>query len=81
MGQSLGGHWTITAPAIGFGLGLVGDMKLMRRMHGMHGDNSPNSVHKSSVSGDDSFLRMEKTEMPLLQSGDINTNEVQRDSG
>jgi hypothetical protein len=39
VGQSLGGHWTITAPAIGFGAGLIGDMKLMR---GMHGQNSSN---------------------------------------
>ena len=38
VGQSLGGHWNITAPAVGFGLGLYGDMKLMR---GMHGKNSP----------------------------------------
>jgi hypothetical protein len=36
VGQSLGGHWTITAPAIGFGLGLYGDMKFMRGMHGQN---------------------------------------------
>jgi hypothetical protein len=30
VGQSLGGHWTITAPAVGFAVGLYGDMKLMR---------------------------------------------------
>ena len=69
VGQSLGGHWTITAPAMGFGLGLIGDMKLMR---GMHGQNSPNSNHKST---------QEETENPLLQGSDINTKEVRRDSG
>jgi hypothetical protein len=69
VGQSLGGHWTFTAPAIGFGVGFIGDMKLMR---GMHGHNSPNSNHKS---------KREKAENPLLQGSDINTKEVRRDSG
>ena len=31
--QSLGGPWTYIAPAAGFGIGLVADMKFM---HGMH---------------------------------------------
>ncbi len=78
VGQSLGGHWTITAPAIGFGLGLYGDMKFMR---GMHGQKSPNSNHKSKMSCCDSSLKREKTENPLLQGSDINTKEVRRDSG
>lgn len=81
VGQSLGGHWTITAPAIGFGLGLVGDMKLMRGMHGLHGHNSPDGVHKSSISGDDSFPRMEKAEILLIPGSDINTKEARGDSG
>lgn len=33
VGQSLGGPWTIIAPAAGFGIGLVADMKFM---HGHH---------------------------------------------
>ena len=33
VGQALGGPWTYIAPAAGFGIGLVGDMKFM---HGMH---------------------------------------------
>jgi len=33
VGQSLGGPWTYIAPAAGFGIGLVADMKFM---HGMH---------------------------------------------
>jgi len=32
VGQSLGGPWTYIAPAAGFGIGLVADMKFM---HGM----------------------------------------------
>ena len=78
VGQSLGGHWTITAPAMGFGLGFIGDMKLMR---GMHGQNSPNSNHKNKVSCCDSSPKREKIQNPLLQGSEINTKEVRRDSG
>lgn len=78
VGQSLGGSWTVTAPAIGFGLGLYGDMKLMR---GMHGKNSPNSNQKSKMSCCDLSPKREKTENPLLQSSDINTKEVRKDRG
>lgn len=36
VGQYLGGPWTVIAPAAGFGIGLVADMKFMRgcQMHG-----------------------------------------------
>ena len=34
VGQSMGGSWTYIAPAAGFGIGLVADMKFMKRMHG-----------------------------------------------
>lgn len=34
LGQSLGGPWTYIAPAAGFGIGLVADMKFMKGMHG-----------------------------------------------
>jgi len=37
VGQSLGGPWTYIAPAAGFGIGLVADMKFMGKMH--HGAN------------------------------------------
>ena len=33
VGQSLGGPWTYIAPAAGFAIGLLADMKFM---HGMH---------------------------------------------
>ena len=78
VGQSLGGHWTITAPAVGFAVGLYGDMKLMR---GMRGQKSPNSNHKSKMSCCDSSPKREKTENPLLQGSDINAKEVLQDSG
>ncbi len=32
VGQYLGGPWTFIAPATGFGVGLVGDMKFMHKM-------------------------------------------------
>ncbi len=33
VGQQLGGPWMYIAPAAGFGLGLMGDMKFMHKMH------------------------------------------------
>jgi hypothetical protein len=33
VGQYLGGPWTYIAPAAGFGVGLLGDMKFMHKMH------------------------------------------------
>jgi hypothetical protein len=78
VGQSLGGHWTFTAPAVGFGLGFYGDMKFMR---GMHGKKSPDSNQESKMSCCDSSSKQEKTEKPPLQVDDINTKEVRRDSG
>ena len=33
VGQSLGGPWTVIAPAAGFGIGLVADMKMMKGHH------------------------------------------------
>ena len=35
VGQALGGPWTLIAPAAGFGIGLVADMKLMKGHHKM----------------------------------------------
>ena len=43
VGRSIGGQWTVIAPAIGFGLGLYGDMKLMRGVH-RHGKDSSDWV-------------------------------------
>jgi len=34
VGQSLGGPWTVIAPAAGFGIGFLADMKMMKGMHG-----------------------------------------------
>lgn len=36
VGQSLGGPWTIIAPAAGFGIGLAADMKFMKGHHKRH---------------------------------------------
>ena len=80
VGQSLGGSWTVTAPAIGFGLGLYGDMKLMRRMHGK-GNDSPDSNRKSKMPCCNLFSKREKTEESLLQDGNKDTEDVRRDSG
>jgi len=37
VGSRLGGPWLFAAPTIGFGLGLIGDIKLMHASHGSHG--------------------------------------------
>lgn len=50
VGQSLGGPWTYIAPAVGFGIGLVGDMKLMKRFHNM--GNPQHSVFRSKNDAD-----------------------------
>lgn len=37
VGAALGGSWTFLVPIAGFGLGLIGDMTLIRRgLHGIH---------------------------------------------
>ena len=33
VGQALGGSWTFIGPAAGFGIGLVGDIKMMKGLH------------------------------------------------
>ena len=33
VGQYLGGPWTVIAPAAGFGVGLLADMKYMHKTH------------------------------------------------
>jgi hypothetical protein len=43
VGQSLGGPWTYIAPAAGFGIGLIGDMKFMKGMHS-HGPRRDKAV-------------------------------------
>lgn len=40
VGQSLGGPWTVIAPAAGFAAGLAADMKLMKGMHKRSGAHS-----------------------------------------
>ena len=44
VGQSLGGPWTYIAPAAGFGIGLVADMKFMKGMHRMHGKGAQHEM-------------------------------------
>jgi hypothetical protein len=40
VGSVLGGPWTLIAPVAGLGLGLIGDLKLIK--HGLH------SIHKNA---------------------------------
>jgi hypothetical protein len=41
VGQSLGGPWTYIAPAAGFGIGFLADMKLMKGMHKKGDQHAP----------------------------------------
>ena len=50
VGQSLGGPWTYIAPAAGFGIGLVADMKFMHRMH-KTGDQKPAALRADNAAG------------------------------
>ena len=53
VGQSLGGPWTFIAPAAGFGIGLIADMKFM------HGHHKKQDQHDTGV-------RTEKDTGPVL---------------
>jgi hypothetical protein len=68
VGQSLGGYWTVAAPAIGFGLGFYGDMKFMHGMHGKRGKNPTDSRPESNPP-----FKEEKTEAPLLPESILDT--------
>ncbi len=45
VGEQLGGPWTIIAPAAGFGLGLLGDIKFMHKKH----DHSPQKAKEDEI--------------------------------
>jgi len=47
-GSAMGGPWTFIAPAAGFGLGLVGDMRLMR---GRRKNNGGQENYRTSCCG------------------------------
>jgi len=49
VGQSLGGPWTFIAPAAGFGIGLIADMKLMKGFHGHGGRPDTGSQAKKDT--------------------------------
>ena len=47
VGQSLGGPWTFIAPAAGFGIGLVADMKMMKGH--AKADAEPKAPHQGAA--------------------------------
>jgi hypothetical protein len=53
VGQQLGGPWTVIAPAAGFGLGLMGDMKFMHKMH----NHSPQKAKEDEIPDPDAFQK------------------------
>jgi len=59
VGQALGGPWTYIAPAAGFGIGLVADMKFMK---GMHGGGGKHEMEARANQDADPVRRMEVDE-------------------
>ncbi len=50
VGQSLGGPWVFIAPAAGFGIGLLADMKYMHKNHkDSHEKAQEDESHKQSL--------------------------------
>ena len=60
VGQYLGGPWTVIAPAAGFGIGLVADMKFMKGFH-----------NKGAQQPHDTELQAEREPVPVsgMQKG------------
>jgi hypothetical protein len=64
VGQQLGGPWTVIAPATGFGVGLLGDMKLMHKSHKDHHEKAEeNEPYKPPLVP--TFLRNLKQNLPV----------------
>jgi hypothetical protein len=64
VGQQLGGPWTVIAPAAGFGAGLIGDMKFMRKMH-----KHPDKKAEGDEIPDSQSLPKPKHELPGSKDG------------
>ena len=63
VGQSLGGPWTYIAPAAGFGIGLVADMKFMHKMHN-NGDQRSTVARTSNDPGPILGTETDETKVP-----------------
>ena len=64
IGQQLGGNWIYIASAAGFGLGLLGDMKLMHKSH----KHSAKKADEDKIPDPRSFQKP-KNELPGVQDG------------
>jgi hypothetical protein len=53
LGQALGGPWTLIAPAAGFGIGFLADMKMMKGMHGQGRQQAAPTLHPQENAGRD----------------------------
>ena len=62
VGQQLGGPWIYIAPAAGFGLGLIGDMKFMHKSH----KHSAKDTEEDEVPRPRSYQKT-NNEFPVIQ--------------
>lgn len=68
VGQALGGPWTFIAPAAGFGLGLVADMKMMKG-HQKSGAQQADTGLRAKAEGDPKTPDQHAAGAPAAQSG------------
>lgn len=68
VGQALGGPWTFIAPAAGFGLGLLADMKMMKG-HQKSGARQAETGLRAKAEGDPKAPDQGAAAAPAAQSG------------
>ncbi|MGH8222147.1 MAG: hypothetical protein ACREQZ_04155 [Woeseiaceae bacterium] len=69
MGQALGGPWTFIGPAAGFGIGLVGDMKMMKHFHKKAGPQQSETELRAKADADPEAPNQGAASAPAAQSG------------
>ena len=69
VGQSLGGPWTFIAPAAGFGIGLVADMKMMKGFHQKAGAQQAETELRAKADADPKVPNQGAAAAPATESG------------
>ena len=69
VGQALGGPWTLIAPAAGFGVGLVADMKMMKGFHRKAGAQQAETELRAKTDADPRVPNQGAAAAPAAESG------------